>query len=275
MTMRCTITLFCSSLNEQSNLKVFLEKHKWADEIIILDSGSTDGSVDLCKKYGRKVFFQKLEGNYSRRSAFAVEHAETDWCFFSDPDEIFTDELKNEIFDILEKGTECVAFENRRVNFFMNKPLRHGGWSGNGLKMFRRDKVRFEGDSYHEHPIIDGKIGQLKGEVWHYASPNIHWILQKFNYISEFDHKTYYDQFGELSARRFKWLILTKPLKNFWKTYIKKQGYKDGLHGFIYAMMIWAFDVIRICKYGERYLVKNPHVHTLEELPDPWACRKH
>ena len=84
----------------------------------------------------------------------------------------------------------------------------------------------------------------------------------------------YYNKFGELSPGKFKWLLLTKPFKNFWKGYIKKKGYKDGLYGFIYASLIWAFDVIRICKYGERYVIKNPNRLAPEKLADPWEFRK-
>ena len=273
---RETITIFGSCLNEEKNLPAFLESNRWADEIIILDSGSTDRSAEICAQYKNcTVYLQKLEGSFNGRSIFSISKTKTDWCFFSDPDEFITEELRQEIQIILENDTEYAAFEFPRINFFMDKPLRHGGWSSNGLKMFRRDSVHFEGDSYHEHPIIDGKIGQLKGEVWHYQSPTIHWVLQKFNYISEFECQEYFNQQGMMSERKFKWILFSRPFKIFWKCYIKKKGYKDGLHGLIYAMMIWAFDVIRMCKYAERYIVKNPNIHSIEELPDPWKCRKH
>ncbi|HRZ39772.1 MAG TPA: glycosyltransferase family 2 protein [Candidatus Omnitrophota bacterium] len=271
---RKIFALIGSVLNEEAALPAFLEAHAWADDIIMLDSGSTDNSAEVTRKYKRTLLHKPLEANHNKRSAWAIQQTIADWVLFIDPDEFISAELKKEILSILEHGSEYVAFELPRVNFFMNKPLRHGGWSGNGLKMFRRDKVRFEGDSYHERPIIDGKIGQLKGEVLHYPNPNIHWITQKFNFISEFDQKDYFDQYGELSEKKLRWLLFTKPFKNFWKSYIKKQGYKDGIHGLIYAAMIWAFDVIRICKYAERYIVKNPDILPADKLPDPWECRK-
>ncbi|MFA5351611.1 MAG: hypothetical protein WC357_09860, partial [Candidatus Omnitrophota bacterium] len=138
----------------------------------------------------------------------------------------------------------------------------------------RKGFIEFKGDAYHEKPFVNGQIGRLKGSVHHYPSPNIYWMLQKLNYISEFDLNEYYNKFGVLTERKFKWLLLTKPFKNFWKGYIKKKGYKDGLHGFIYAALIWAEDVIRICKYGEKFIVKNPNLLPQDKLPDPWECRK-
>ncbi len=275
MKTRKSICISSGIMNEESSLPDFFHNNAWVDEVIMCDAGCTDGSVTICQEFGAKIYRMKQEGmSHNKRAAFVLSMIESDWILLTDPDEVVSDFLKQEILDILGSDTEYAAFEFPRVNFFMDKPLRHGGWSGNGLRFFRRDKVRFEGDSYHEHPIIDGTIGQLKGEVLHYPNPNIHWIVQKFNYISEFDSKDYFNQYGELSEKKFKWLIWTKPFKNFFKAYIRKQGYRDGLHGLIYAMLIWAFDVIRICKYAERYLVKNPNVLPREELPDPWECRR-
>lgn len=275
MKQRETIVIAGGMLNEEKALPKFLEANAWADEVFMCDAGCTDCSVKICEDFGAKIYSIEFDGHHNTRVNHLISLVESDWIFACDPDEVATEGFKNEVMQILEQGTDYAAFEFNRVNFFMGKPLRHGGWSGKTLRMYRPDKVRFEGGSYHDHPVVDGKIGQLNGEVWHYPSPNIHWTLQKFNYISEFDQKDYYDKYGELSEKKFRWLLFTKPFKNFWKSYVKKKGYKDGLHGLIYAAMIWAFDVIRICKYAERYIVKNPDVHSIDELPDPWECRKH
>ncbi|MEW5895963.1 MAG: glycosyltransferase family 2 protein [Candidatus Omnitrophota bacterium] len=272
--MRETICLIAGGKNEGKSLPAFFKYHEWVDEILLMDSFSTDNTEEICREYNRQCFKAEMGGDANKRHNLALKTAKSDWVFLIDPDEFISDELKNEIFEILDKGTDCAAFENKRVNFFLDKPLRYGGWSGYSMKFFRKNSVSFNGDSFHEKPIIDGKIGRLKGEVRHYPSPNIHWILQKFNYISEFDLKEYANKHGELAEKQFKWLLISKPFKNFWKCYIRKKGYKDGLHGFIYAMLMWAFDVIRICKYGERYLIKNPNIPALNELPDPWECRK-
>lgn len=273
--MRKKICLIAGAMNEGAALDRFFEQHSWADEIIVLDSGSTDSAEEVCARYNRKFLRYSVNGNYNQRYAWAIKQTKADWVFFADPDEFITPELKDEIDKILDTDPDPYqAYEFIRINFFMDKPLRHGGWSLFTLKFFRRDCVSFSGNFYHERPIVNGKIGRLKGNVLHYASPNIHWILQKFNYISEFDSDSYYESYGVLSEPRFKWLMFTKPLKIFWKCYVKKQGYKDGLYGFVYAALIWAFDVIRICKYGEKYLAKNPNRLAANKLPDPWECRK-
>ena len=273
--MRRTLCLASGVLNESLVLEKFFKHHSWVDEIIVLDSGSKDNPESICRLYKRKLFLCPLNGNCNGRANWVLSQAKSDWIFFIDPDEFISEQLKKEILLVLNNPQcEFSAFEFLRVNHFMNKPLRRGGWSGYSLKMFRKERVEFKGDSYHENPVVNGKVGRLRGEVLHYPNPNIHWIMEKFNYISEFDLQGYFNRYGVLSPGRFKRLLLTRPLKNFWKCYFKKQGYKDGLHGFIYAMLIWAQDVIRICKYGEKFIIKNPNLMAQEKLPDPWECRK-
>lgn len=270
-----TISVITNTKNEENALPKFFEYYAWANEILVMDSFSTDATIDICKKFGHNFYQAELTGNTNVRHNLALTLFKSDWAIFIDPDEFVSDELKQQILGaLLALNNKYVAYQFPRINFFMDRPLRYGGWSGDTLRIFRKNKVEFKGDAYHDHPMIKGEIGRFSGVMYHYPSPNIHWIVQKFNYISEFDSKVYYNKFTELPEKKLKRLILTKPLKNFWKCYIKKQGYRDGLHGFIYAMLIWAFDVIRICKYAEKYIIKNPDILPAEKLPDPWECRK-
>ncbi|MCX5694161.1 MAG: glycosyltransferase family 2 protein [Candidatus Omnitrophica bacterium] len=273
--MAQTISIITNTKNEEGALPKFFQQHAWADEILVMDSFSTDATIDICKKFGHRFYQAELTGNTNSRHNLALTLFKCDWAFFLDPDEFISDELKQQIREILSAADDkYAAYEFPRINFFMDRPLYHGGWSGNTLRFFRKNSVKFDGDAYHDRPVVKGRIGHLSGVAYHYPNPNIYWITQKFNYISEFDLKGYYNKFGVLSERKFKWLLLTKPLKIFWKGYVKKKGYKDGLHGFIYAALIWAFDIMRICKYGEKYLVKNPNILAEDKLADPWACRK-
>ncbi len=226
MNRKETVCIASGMVNEEKALPRFLKASTWANEVIMCDAGCTDRSVEICEEFGVKVFKMPFDGNHNTRCNYQLSLIDSDWIFCIDPDEVMTDELKSEISNVLMHGSENAAFEFTRVNFFMNKPLRHGGWSGKSLRMYRKDKVSFNGDAYHDHPVIDGSIGQLKGEVWHYPSPNIHWVLQKFNYISEFDCKAYFDQYGVMSHRKFCWMIFYKPFRNGGKALFGKKAIK-------------------------------------------------
>jgi glycosyltransferase involved in cell wall biosynthesis len=273
--MRETICLIAGSKNEALALPRFFEHHAWVDEILVMDSSSTDNTQEICHKFNRTYHRAELNGNANTRHNLALTLCKSDWICLIDPDEYISGELQQEILSFLKlKDNTYSAYEFPRINYFMDRPLYHGGRSGYSLKIFRKDCVKFIGNAYHENAFVNGKTGKLKGRVDHYPSPNIHWIIQKLNYISEFDLETYHNKFGVLTEKQFKMMVLRRPLKNFWKCYIKKKGFKDGLHGFIYAALCFAFDVIRICKYGEKYLIKNPNITSANKLPDPWECRK-
>jgi len=271
---RETITILAGTLNEAGHLPGFLKKHAWVDEIVILDSGSTDGSVDICRQAGCRVIPRDHKGNHNERICYALSQLKTDWVFLIDPDEYITDSLREEIFVILEKGTVHAAFRNVRLNYFMGKPLHYGGVSGEQLKFFRRDKAGMVGRGYHEEIQVNGTIGRLKGEVYHFPFDNIHWMVAKFNYMSELDKDRYFEKFKVMSEKTFFWFVIVSPLKIFLKTMLKKQGYRDGVPGLVFALMSWVYNVLKICKYWEAYMVCNPDVIKKENVPDPWRTRR-
>lgn len=267
------IALIAGAYNEARNMEKFLKHHSWVDEIIVNDSGSDDGTVELCEKYGRTVLHNKFTGSHNQRIAKAVKEANSDWIFIIDPDEFITDELKAEILDILKDGSAYSAYKNRRIEHFLDKPLLAKCWCVEGLKFFKKTDVNFEGDYYHEHPIVSGQIGHLDGTVLHFASDNIHWMISKYNYASEFECDQYYEKFGELSNFKFAKLLMFRPLKVFWKNMVKKKGYKEGINGLVFAVIAMVKDTLIICKYWEKYIAKNPNRLPDKEVPDPWKSR--
>ncbi len=251
----------------------FLQRHAWADEIVVMDSGSTDGTLDICRQAGCRIISRDHQGNHNERFRHVMAQVPCDWVFLVDPDEFITDGLKAEVLAVLEQGTPRSAFKNKRINFFMSHALRAKAFNDDTLKFFRRDKVDFSGTGYHEEIKVNGSVGQFKGEVHHFPHTHIHWMIAKHNYISEFDKAGYLKTQGVLSNGKFMWFVLVKPFKTFIKTYIKKGGYKDGVYGFTFALITWAQDVLKICKYWEEYIEKNPKVLKKDRIPDPWRQR--
>lgn len=270
---RSTIAIVAGALNEAERLPEFLRCHAWADEIVVMDSGSTDGTLDICRQAGCRVIPRDHKGNHNERFRYVLAQISSDWVFVVDPDECITEGLKTEIVAVLEQGTAHSAFRNRRVNFFMSHALRSKAFHDDTLKFFRREMVDLVGSGYHEEIKVNGSIGRFSGEVHHFPHTHIHWMIAKHNYISEFDKAGYLKARGVLSHGQFMRFVLVRPLKTFFKTYIKKGGYKDGVYGFTFALITWAQDVLKICKYWEAYIEKNPRVLAQDKIPDPWRQR--
>lgn len=271
---RQTIAITGGTLNEAKALPEWVAKHAWVDEILIFDSGSTDGTVEIAKKLGCRVFQKDHGGNHNERLKFILQQLKTDWVWLGDPDEFITDGLKKEVREMLEQGTPHDGFTHPRINFFMGHPLYSKSLSSQAMKIVKVSAVEVTGRGYHDEIRVAGTTGHFSGEVHHFPNPSIHWMVAKQNYVSEFEIGLLFEKYGILTQRKFAWLLLTKPLKTLFKNFIKKKGYKDGIYGFVLSMIRWSQDVLVICKYWEKYIEKNPNILSKEDLPDPWRGRK-
>ncbi|MCX7698043.1 MAG: glycosyltransferase family 2 protein [Candidatus Goldbacteria bacterium] len=217
--------------NEEKIIGRCLDSIKWADEIIVVDSGSTDNTIAICKKYNAKVFYKKWEG-YSKQKNFAISKARGQWILSLDADEIVSDELKEEIKKVIEENNDKYdGYEIRFNNFFYDKFLRYGGlYPDYHLRLFRKNKGKFNETEIHEGIILKGKKSRLKGEILHFTCATI------FNHIENMNKYT------ELEAiqnkKNFKiptgYTIFIKPIYNFFKNYFLKFGFLDGFHGFAF-----------------------------------------
>ncbi|HLD18382.1 MAG TPA: glycosyltransferase family 2 protein, partial [Candidatus Nanoarchaeia archaeon] len=151
------ISVTIITLNEEANIRACLESVKWADEILVSDSGSSDRTVEICKEYGAKVFNDVWLG-FGKQKNLIAGRARNNWILNIDADERVTPELKKEIEEVLNNG-DCEGYNIPRKNFFSNKWIRHCGWYPDyNLRLYRRDKGRFNERNVHEAVQIDGKI---------------------------------------------------------------------------------------------------------------------
>jgi hypothetical protein len=176
--------------------------------------------------------------------------ATSDWCLHIDPDERATPQFRDTVLKILEKGTPYNALEFYKKNFFLGRFMRHGGWYHTSLHLFRRGKASYDG-VIHETLKVDGQIGKIEAPIEHYPFTSISQFVNRHNGYSTREALAKYEGCGILSNKEILFQLEKKPLKRFFKFYIKKQGYRDGIHGLVFSVLYAWVHFINWAKYWE------------------------
>ncbi len=223
------------TFNEIRNIDAVLTNLQFADEIIVVDSFSTDGTVAQIKKRPNVRFLQRPFVNYTEQKSFAMNQASNDWVLFMDADERLTDPLKNEILKTVNSEQQAVAYYFYRTFMFQNQVLRYSGWqSDKNFRLFRKSKVAFTKDRIvHETLIVDGKIGVLKNKLIHYSYNNYE------------DYKGKMIKYGQMKAQEElgkdynpnAYHFLFRTFYKFFNHYILRFGFLDGKKGMIISYL--------------------------------------
>lgn len=152
------ISALAITLNEEENIKRYVESLAFADEIIFIDSQSTDNTVVIAEKMGVKVIQRKFD-DFSNQRNFAIKQAKNDWIIFFDLDEIITKKLEQEIKDTVSRSNDKVAFFVKRNFFFMGKNIKFGGWQNDkAIRLFNKNYCKYNGNLVHEQVKASGKV---------------------------------------------------------------------------------------------------------------------
>ena len=169
--MNQKLTVLIIAFNEEKNLRDCLESVKWADEIIVIDSFSTDKTVEISKEFTDKVISRKWEGFSSQRK-FSIEQASHEWILSLDADERITEELKNSIQRMLANGSSADGYKVARKNHFLGKWIKGAFWYPDyQMRFFRKSKAKMEDRLIHEGFEVDGNVGVIDGDIIHYSLP--------------------------------------------------------------------------------------------------------
>jgi glycosyltransferase involved in cell wall biosynthesis len=240
--------------NEEKNIQRCLESVAgWVNEIIVVDDGSTDRTVDIASKYTDRIIIRKMDIEGKQRN-FGYAQAKNLWVLSLDADELVTEELKNEIKDALNRHTQYNGFTIPRKNFIGDYWVRYGGWYPSPqLKLFRKDKFRYEEVSVHPRAFMDEPCGHLKSDIIHYSYKNIADFLSKLNNQTTREAEKWFAQNKPMRLGRFVW----RALDRFIRTYIGRKGYKDGFIGFVVAFYAALYQFISYLKYRELLLERK------------------
>jgi hypothetical protein len=226
------ITVTIITLNEELNLPRALQSLKWAEEVVIVDSGSTDRTVEIAKQAGAKVLHNSWKG-YGQQKNFAQDQATHRWVLNLDADEVVTPESVAEIRKAIAEANGVTGFFFPRKTFYLGRWIKHGGWYPNYLlRLADKTVSRWTEPSVHEEWVTKGKTAYLKEPLLHYAFRSIQdQILTnlRFSHLGSEDLK-------RTGQRPSLCKLILKPIGKFFETYLIKGGWKDGLAGLIISV---------------------------------------
>ena len=219
--------------NEEAVIRRCLESVSWADEIVVVDSGSTDRTTQICSQLGAKVHITADWPGFGPQKNRAVGLTTGDWVLSIDADEWVTPELRTEICGRVANPGPHAAFRRPRASSFCGRVMRHSGWWPDPvLRLFARGRARFSDDLVHERLIVDGPVGGLTHPLMHESFTSLEEVLRKVNRYSSAGA-----QMMAASGRRGSLAsAVAHGAWTFMRTYFLQAGFLDGRQGFMLAV---------------------------------------
>lgn len=250
--MRQTLSVAIVAFNEEQNLRRTLASVDWADEVILVDSGSTDRTREIAREFGAKVYEEPWRG-FAAQKNFALAHCQFDWVLSLDADEVVSPELRSELLGRLEHPGPAVAFRLPRRNLFLGRWVRHGGfYPDHKLRLFRRGHARFEDRPVHENAVADGPVLALRGDLLHYAYPTLELYIEHMNRYSSASVPLVHRKERTLSSLpAFLWYVLLAPGAQFLYNYVFRLGFLDGREGLLLHLYHAAYASWKYAKAWE------------------------
>ncbi len=242
--MRVRLSAIVLTKNEERNIVGCLEGLRWADEILVLDSGSEDRTVPLAEGLGARVERRPFDNFPQQRNA-ALELAQEQWVFFVDADERVGEGLAQEAQEAIGGGEE-VGFWIPRRNYIFGKWIRHAGWYPDyQLRLFRRHRGRYdERREVHELVLLEGPAGYLKNPLIHYNYDNLAQFIDRQERYTQMEAEYLYREGARAKARS----VLVQPWREFRRRYITLQGYKDGRYGLLLSLLMAYYEGVKYLK---------------------------
>jgi glycosyltransferase involved in cell wall biosynthesis len=245
---RPTVSAIVVCFNEENNIGDCLESLRWCDEIVVVDSFSTDRTVEICRRFTDRVL-QRPWAGYRDQKAFAHSQATQEWVILVDSDERVSPELQDEIRQALENDAGLYAgYAIPRLVFYLKRWWLRGGWYPDyGVRLFRRERATWGGTDPHEKILVEGRVRKLKHPLRH------------FTYRDIADHLDRINRFTSISARELKEDgrrvrlsdALLRPAARFFSSYVLKRGFMEGFAGFYVAVTAAVYVFLKYAKLWE------------------------
>jgi glycosyltransferase involved in cell wall biosynthesis len=231
--MTAGLSVVVITRDEEDAIGAALESVRFADEVVVVDSGSTDRTVEIARSLGARVLVTNDWPGFGAQKNRALGEATRDWVLSIDADERVTPELREEIAAIVAGKGSHDAYELPRMSSYCGRFMRHGGWWPDRVtRLFRRGKARFSDDLVHERVVVDGSTGRLRGHLLHHAFEDLEEVLRKIDRYSTAGARMRHAAGGRGSLTR----AIAHGAWAFFRTYVLRAGFLDGRHGFMLAV---------------------------------------
>lgn len=230
--MRISATIIVR--NEEENIEAVCQSISWADEIVIVDSDSTDQTTAIARRFTQRVYNREFKG-YKDKHEFADSLTTGDWVFWIDADERVTPELRSSIeaLKAADESSLVSGYKIARRTFFLDKWIRHSGWYPDyQMRLYRKSESHWDGVAPHETARVNGRVETLPGELLHYTKRSLseyHRVLDSYTSLSAEHLAAGGKQFGAAA-------LFGGAVSAFFRTFILKQGFRDGVPGLIISI---------------------------------------
>ncbi|WP_340202646.1 glycosyltransferase family 2 protein [Ascidiimonas sp. W6] len=231
MKTREKLTVIIPVYNEAIHIKDVLASVDFADELIVLDSYSTDDTLAIAREFNPTILQRKFDYHAAQKN-WAIPQASHEWILIVDADERVTPELKEEILHHLANPPEAsvAGFWIGRINHFMEQRIHYSGWRNDKvIRFFRKSRCRYEDKFVHEEIIAQGEVAQLNAKLLHYTYASMDTFMEKLNRYATLQARDYDAKTGRLTAYHF----VVKPIWGFVKHYMVQSGFRDGVPGLV------------------------------------------
>ena len=247
--IRLSVVVVCR--NEEANLARCLESVRFADDIVVADSRSTDRTTEIARQFGARTFTIDWSG-FGSAKQFAVDQAAGEWILSIDADEALSPGLADEIRGIVASTPSCDGYDMPRLTNFLGRWIRHSGWYPDRvLRLFRKGRGQFTEATVHEALVVNGPVGHCRHDLRHYSYPTLELYFEKFNRYTTLGAEQAFAR-GE---RASVFDLTIRPAAALVKHYISKAGFLDGIEGLMISVLSSCAVLVKYAKL--RHLHRN------------------
>ena len=233
--------------DEEHNIRDCLESVRWADEVVVVDNGSTDNTLKICREYRARVYEEEWKG-YSGQKNSAIGKARNEWVLSLDADERVTPDLREEIAGALDENSSVDGYFIPRKNFFLGRWIKHCGWYPDfNLRLFRKSRGRFAERTVHEKVEIRGRTANLRCPLMHETYRSLSEFFQRMDRYSTLAAREMYQE-GRKSGF---YDIFFRPPFTFLQMYILRAGFLEGYSGFLLSSLYSFYTFAKYTKLKE------------------------